>query len=152
MQDIQTLTAMALRIALEEVYTSLPDNADHEIIGALSWDEEPNGCVLCKKYADEKPDDVLRFVLHIQDTILNALIKAHSLGQKSVKSFGIWTDAKELPPDGDYSVLVAFSNGGVEDMKMAHVQDWTRGYLVPDIYVTHWMRMPTHPKESENAN
>ena len=61
-----------------------------------------------------------------------------------------WIDAeKELPPDGDYSVLVAFNNGSVEDLKMVHVQDWVRDnmYRHGNMCITHWMYMPDHPSK-----
>ena len=61
--------------------------------------------------------------------------------------FGEWTNAAdELPTDGDYSVLVAFNNGSVEDMRMWHVQDWSRGLIDKSVRVTHWMPMPTPPQ------
>lgn len=62
-----------------------------------------------------------------------------------------WIPAyQELPHDGDYSVLVAFSNGSVEDMRMVHVQDWVRDGGYGDLEVTHWMHMPPHPSKIED--
>jgi len=57
-----------------------------------------------------------------------------------------WISVEDrLPEKGDYSVLIAYDNGSVEDGKaccviqMAHVEDkWP--------CATHWMPLPKPPK------
>lgn len=146
MQDLQTLTSMARRMALEEVYASLPDNADDEIVEALSWGDTPTGCVLCELHAVREPKEVLDMVTSMEGTILNALIKAYSLGEKNATPK--WTDASELPQDGEYSVLAVFSNGGVSAIKMADFQNWPSHNFVPSSVVIHWMSFPKYQEEA----
>ena len=82
MTDLQTLTSMARRMALEEVYASLPDNSDDEIVKVLSWGVEPSGCVLCEQQAGAEPKEVLETITSIEGTILNALIEGPKSGRE----------------------------------------------------------------------
>lgn len=146
MTDLQTLTSMARRKALEEVYASLPDNADDEIVKTLSWGDEPTGCVLCELHADREPNEVLDIVTSIEGTILNALITTYRLGEKNATPK--WTDASELTPDGEDSVLAVFSNGGVSAIKMADFQNWPSHNFVQSSVVIRWMSFPKYQEEA----
>ena len=54
--------------------------------------------------------------------------------------------SERLPENGDYSVLCYFTNGSVEPVRMAHVQDWAEGKIDDIVSITHWMPMPSPPE------
>ena len=52
-----------------------------------------------------------------------------------------------LPESSDRSVLCYFTNGSVEPVRMAHVEDWARGLIDDHMTITHWMEMPAQPED-----
>jgi hypothetical protein len=72
---------------------------------------------------------------------------AHHQATKNMQ----WISVEDELPEklGDYSVWVTFSNGGVEDMRMVHVEDWMRDNAHDDLHVTHWQPLPTPPSEDK---